>query len=64
MGRFDQGGETHFVCHFAWCIGRLVAPVQNCLQQILFVQVDKLSGCSLQKNYINIGAFFISQIII
>ena len=49
MGRFDQDVETQFLCHFAWCIARLVAPVQKLVQQIFFLQVDKLSGGSLQK---------------
>ena len=59
MGQFDQGVETQLLCHFAWCIARLVAPVQKLIQQIFFLQVDKLSGGSLQKNYINNSAFFI-----
>ena len=44
MGRFDHGVETHFLCHFARCIARLVAPVQKHVQQIFFLQVDQLSG--------------------
>ena len=52
--------ETQFLGHFAWCIARLVAPMQNFVQQILFLQVDNLSGCSLQK----IGAFFLLQIFV
>ena len=46
MGRFDQDVETQFLGHFAWCIARLVAPVQKLIQQIFFLQVDKLSGHS------------------
>ena len=49
MGPFDQDVETQFLCHFAWCIARLVAPVQKLVQQIFFLQVDKLSGGSLPK---------------
>ena len=48
MGRFDKGVETQFLSHYAWCIARLVVPLQNFVQQILFLQVDNLSGCSLQ----------------
>ena len=49
MGRFDKGVETQFLRHFVWCIARLAAPVQNFVEQILFLQVDMLNGCSLQK---------------
>ena len=59
MGRFDQGVETQFLYHLAWCITRLVAPVQKLVQQIFFLLVDKLSGGSLQKNNIDISALFI-----
>ena len=49
MGRFDEDVETQLLGHFAWCIARLVAPVQKIVKQILFLQVDQLSGGSLQK---------------
>ena len=39
MGRFDQGVETQFLCHFAWCIARLVAPVQKLIQQLFFYKL-------------------------
>ena len=39
MGRFDQGVETQFLCHFVWCIARLVAPVQKLVQQIFFCKL-------------------------
>ena len=53
MGRFDQGVETQFLCHFTWCIARLVAPVKklfifanNCSKQALSVGLETgLCGC-------------------
>ena len=65
MGPFDRDVETQYLCHFAWCIARLVAPVQKLVQHILFLQVDKLSGGSLQKKIILILVHFLfSQIIV
>ena len=49
MVRFYQSVETEFLCNFAWCIARPLALVQKPLQQIFLLQVDKLSGGSLQK---------------
>ena len=61
MGRFNQGVETQFLCHFAWCIARLVVPVQKIVQQILFLQVDEGSGGSLQKTVFYFRNFFSSK---
>ena len=52
MGRYYQGVETHIMCHFAWCIARLVTPEQKLVQQFFFFANFKAKWCEFaKKNY-------------
>ena len=60
MGQLKLTGETLFLCHFAWCIARLVAPEQK-LVKIFFLQIIKLIGASLQKKLLRLMQNLLSQ---
>ena len=47
MGGLKLTGETLFLCHFAWCIARLLVPKLRLVWNIFFLQNLKLSGRSM-----------------
>ena len=55
MGRYYQGVKTHFLCQFAWCIARLVAPELKTGTTNICFQILKLSGASFEKNIVAIN---------